>query len=116
MAKVFVCDCCGEVVKDPFGVKFREYTRSLGFYGDRISNASEIKENTIDLCRKCYSNLNDVRKNLDYKKVQAAYNVLIHARDRAYDKVFGNTGENIDADGFAEAITDAIGYLGEVLE
>lgn len=39
-------------------------------------------------------------------KVEAAYKALVEARD----------GENIDADAFGEAITDAIGYLSEVLE
>jgi hypothetical protein len=39
-------------------------------------------------------------------KVEAAYKALVAARD----------SENIDADAFGEAITDAIGYLGEVLE
>lgn len=42
----------------------------------------------------------------EMSKVQAAYKALVEARD----------GENIDADAFGEAITDAIGYLGEVLE
>lgn len=106
MAKVFMCDCCGEVVKDPFAVNFREYTRMLRFENFELHNKAEIKEETIDLCQECYSNPSSVHKNIDYKKVQAAYNVLVHARDN----------ENLDADTFGEAITDAIGYLGEVLE
>lgn len=62
MAKIYVCDACDSVIKDPHKLKMKEfYMRPTFEFGniDFIEDSQKIK---IHLCDDCFHALNELAK------------------------------------------------------
>lgn len=65
MAKMYVCDSCGEPMRDPHKVKMREFY--VGYvYECGISFPVDASRKTkVDLCEECYESLRYIARAKD---------------------------------------------------
>ena len=59
MAKVYLCDACGEVVKDPWTTKMKEFYVETDITGMPLGWTKRVK---IHLCAECYEGLHELAK------------------------------------------------------
>lgn len=57
MAQVYQCDACGEVMKNPYDAKMKEFYVGCTFDLDRVWPTNWTRVKRIHLCEDCYHGL-----------------------------------------------------------
>lgn len=57
MAKMYVCDSCGEPMRDPHKVKMREFYVGYVYEYGTAFPVDASRKTKVDLCEECYENL-----------------------------------------------------------
>lgn len=57
MAKMYVCDSCGEPMRDPHKVKMREFYVGYVYECGTAFPVDASRKTKVDLCEECYENL-----------------------------------------------------------
>lgn len=78
--KVFQCDCCKKIIKDPYEVNFREYYLAVEYTLGAYFPVNSRKREKADLCADCYKNLHQVMKIKDSADVITLFAELLKSR------------------------------------
>lgn len=57
MAKAYVCDACGKVIRNPHACNMKEFRLDAGFDVGTVFRAPVEEQETIHLCEECYRSL-----------------------------------------------------------
>lgn len=57
MAKVYICDACGAVIKDPHGQKMREFKVNANYEYGEVFGTPSVEHKEIHLCDSCFHSL-----------------------------------------------------------
>ncbi len=55
--KTYVCDCCGQVIKDPYEQNLKEFYMGYRKTGTIAYRCGMERDIIIDLCGDCYKNM-----------------------------------------------------------
>lgn len=59
--KVYQCNACGKIIKDPYKIKMKEFSYKINFEDNISRDKTKVK---IDLCEECFKGLHLLIKKL----------------------------------------------------
>lgn len=65
MSKVYKCDCCGEMIEDPYDANVREFCHVAGVDENGIYPQPFKEKTKIHLCDDCYKGLKEIGKRVN---------------------------------------------------